>query len=450
MLLIILFSYTIPIDLPITENIEYLQLRGFIELSWVRPYEKDWLVEQLDQLLMRDEKLNDIDRRILAYFNPLLTKSEDFSTVIYLQSGFQSKPRYYYGLINEVLGGNLFSKVSFGQGIKILRANQLDSLGPKPWKNFQTYQTEGFIRWNYPRIKFYLGRRNFLLGYGPMDGLLLSRDPEGYDGFYLYIPGRLYEFQAIFTVLDLKEIRYLAIHRIGLRLKNFLRLGFSEAILFGHQLEPAYLNIFLPYYLSQWGTDRDDNILWCFDWSLSAYNSQFYGEFLIDDYMYEDDPYPDKLGYRLGLKSLLNILLLKVDYTFVDKWVYTQRHPINTYERNGHPLGFPLGNDVDRIAGAIKIITKFGFYPIVSITYIRKGEGSIFLPFEEEDGDWNPPFPSPVVERKLEIELGIDYLSRYNLCIQFKAGKRTWYNYNHIPDNYRNQPFIRISGSLFF
>ncbi len=450
MWLLMLFTYMIPPDLPVVENIEYLQLRGLIEISWVRPYEKEWLVGQIDSILIRDEKLNGLDRRILAYFTPLLSKSENFSYIIQTKTGYQRNPGYYYGKIGENLGGKLFPRVSFAQGVWILKGSIPDSLGPNPWKDFQAYQVEGLIKWDYPKAKFYLGRRNFLLGYGLQDGLLLSLDPEAYDGFYLVMPGRYYEFQAIFTVLGLEKPRYLGIHRLGLNLKNFLKLGFSEAIIYGNELEPAYLNVFLPYYLIQWELKRDDNILWCFDWSIQAYNTQIYGEFLIDDYMYENDPYPDKLGYRLGLKLLLKDFLGKLNYTRVDKWVYTQRRRINTYERNGHPLGFPLGNDVDRLQGSIKFISKCGLYPGLDFVLIRKGEGSIFLPFETEGGDWNPPFPSPVVEKKIEFSAGVDYFPEYNLNIKLKAGRRYFDNHLHNPGNDYGEWFINISGSIFF
>jgi hypothetical protein len=265
------------------------------------------------------------------------------------------------------------------------------------------------------------------------------------------IPGRYLEFHNIFTVLDASQNRYMVVHRIGLRLRNFLSVGFSEALLFGGTLEPVYMNPFLPYYLSQWGIDRDDNIMWCFDLSIRAYNSRLYGELLIDDYMYEDDPYPDKLAYRIGIKSVLfNHFFMRAEYTFVDKWVYTHHHEENVYARDGYPLGFPSGNDVDKVTLAIKYMTVFGLYPDIRISYTRKGEGSIFLPYEEEGGDWTPPFPSGIVEKNFEVTVGLQYVFRYNFYIQCEAGKRYYTNRNHISGNDDNETILNVGLSAIF
>lgn len=294
--------------------------------------------------------------------------------------------------------------------------------------------------------KFYIGRRNFLLTHVSDHSLLLSPDPQGYDGFLLLIPGKHYEFYNIFAVLDASKNRYISIHRIGLNLKKFLKLGFSEAILYGNTIEPLYLNPFLPYYFAQWGINRDDNIMWSFDLQVMFLKSIFYAELLIDDYMYENDDYPSKLAYQCGLKSLIfNNFMVKMNYTFVDKWVYTHHEQINTYERNGHPLGFPLGNDVDDLSLSIKFLNQYGLYPSLVLNYTRKGEGTIFLPFEEEGGTWTPPFPSGIVERKLDATLALDYTLRYNFYMKASIGKRFWHNYNHIVSDNRNDLILNLS-----
>ncbi len=446
MLLLILFSYTIPFDSPIMDNIEYLQIKGLVDIPTIRPYEMAWIVSQIDEILINDLELNEIDRRIISCFNPLLIRDEGFSYLIHAKSEYQKNPEYYYGLLDFRAGGQLTDNIRYAQAIRLQRASEIDSFGPRPWKDFQAYLTEGLVKFNAGKIKFNLGRRNFLLGPGYENDLLLSFAPQGYDGYLLFIPAQYFEFYNIFSILNASENRYISIHRLGLNIKGFLKLGFSEAILFGETLEPLYLNPFLPYYFSQWGINKNDNIMWCFDLQISLFNSIIYGEFLIDDYMYEDDPYPDKLAYKIGFKSLIfNNLLLKTNYTRVDKWVYTHRLSINTYECNGYPLGFPSGNDVDELFFSAKFMNKYGLYPGLRIDYIRKGEGSIFLPYEQEGGDWNPPFPSGVVEERLEIRFGLDYTLRYNFYIKADVGKRYWTNYSHISDDNKEEMLFNIS-----
>jgi len=440
MFLIFLLSYTIPLDSPLMENIEYLQIRGLINIPHFRPYEMEWIIPQIDELLVNGKQMNENDRKIISSFTPLLTKNQDFSYLLHLNGSYQNTPELYYLFLDYRGGGRLTNSIEYSHGIRCRRSSVIDSLGPKEWKGFQVYFPQGEITFKKNEVAFNIGRRNFLLGFNDDNDLLLSADPRGYDGFSLFFPAGYFEFYNIFSVLDASQNRYLTIHRLGMNLKNFINLGFSEALLFGGTLEPLYLNFLLPYYLTQWGTARDDNVLWCFDVRLRLWNSFLYGELLVDDYMYEDDPYPDKLGYKAGLKTIFfSTLVTKFSYTFVDKWVYTQRHSVNTYERNGVCLGYPLGNDVDNISFSVRFVNKFRLYPGIKIEYTRKGEGSIFLPYEEEGGDWNPPFPSGIVEKKFRMKTGVDYILKYNFYLSIDINKTYWRNYNHEPGNDRSE-----------
>jgi hypothetical protein len=446
MILLLLLSYTIPADSPIMDNIEYLQIRGLIDIPSIRPYELEWIIPQIDELLVNDVKLNLLDRKTISFFNPLLTKNQDFSYLVHGNGVYQYEPEYWHGFFDLRLGGRLAKNFRFSQALRFQRASDIDSAGPRSWHDFQVYLTEGMIKAETGLIHFEIGRRNYLLGFGDENDLLLSLDPQGYDGFLMYIPTRYFEFYNIFSILDISQNRYISIHRIGVDLKRFLRIGFSEALLFGQSLEPLYLNPFLPYYLSQWGLDRNDNIMWRFDLQLHLFRSIFYGELLIDDYMYEDDPYPDKLAFKTGFKTIiLSKLLFKANYTFVDKWVYTHRINDNVYVRGTYPLGFPLGNDVDRLTCSIKYMNEYNLYPSMAFEYVRKGQGSIFLPYEQEGGTWTPPFPSGIVEKKLEVDLGFDLILRYNFYCRAKLGKRYWKNFSHAPGNDNNETVFDIS-----
>ncbi len=446
MLLFILFTYTIPVDSPIMDNIEYLQIRGLLDIPSIRPYELEWLIPQIDELLINDIKLNLLDRKTISFFNPLLTKNQDFSYLIHGNVLYQYEPEHWLGFLDLRFGGQLAKNFRFSQALRFQRASDIDPNGPRSWHDFQVYLTEGMIKAESGLLHFDIGRRNYLLGFGDENDLLLSLDPQGYDGFLMYIPTRYFEFCSIFSILDISQNRYISIHRIGVDLKKFLRIGFSEALLFGQSLEPLYLNPFLPYYLSQWGLDRNDNIMWRFDIQLRLFKSIIYGELLIDDYMYEDDPYPDKLAFKTGMKTIvLSKLLFKVNYTFVDKWVYTHRINDNVYVRGTYPLGFPLGNDVDRFSCSVKYMNQYGLYPVMAFEYVRKGQGSIFFPYEQEGGTPTPPFPSGIVEKKLEVDFGVDLILRYNFYCRAKIGKRYWRNYSHIPGNDNNETVLDIS-----
>ena len=451
MIVFILFSYTIPFDSPIMAGVEYLQVKHLIDLPSIKPYEIDWLVPQIDELLINEANLNSIDKRIISYFEPFLVKDLDRSNLSHFKAWYESEPASYGGFLDGRLGGRLTPNVAYAQALRIRIGSELDPLGPRPWKDFQAYLSEGLIKFDFEKIKFYLGRRNYQFNAYSEQSLLLSLDPQGYDGFFVVLPSQYYEFCNAFVMLDGAQQRYLSIHRIGLNFRKFMKLGFSEAILFADALEPLYLNFFFPYYLAQWGLGRDDNIMWCLDGQLAIANSIIYGEFLIDDYMYEDDPYPNKLAYQIGLKSLIfNQFFLKINYAFVDKWVYTHHDTINTYERDGHSLGFPLGNDVDQLSLSLKYMNRYGIFPAIVFDYVRKGEGSISLPYEQEGGDWAPPFPSGIVERKLDIKLTCDctLATRYYLTVSL--GRRYWYNYNHVTGDDRDETLLNLTVWAIF
>ncbi len=446
MLLFILLSYTIPFDSPIMTNIEYLQVKHLIDLPSIKPYEIDWLVPQIDELLINEANLNSIDKKIISRFEPFLVKDLDRSNLSHFKAWYESEPELYGGFLDGRLGGRLTSNVAYAQALRVRRGSELDPLGPRPWHDFQAYLNEGFVKFDFEKVKFYVGRRNYQFNAYSEQSLLLSFDPQGYDGFFVVLPSQYYEFYNVFVMLDAAPQRYLSVHRIGLNFRKFLKIGFSEAILFANALEPLYLNFFFPYYLAQWGLERDDNIMWCLDGQLGLANSIIYGEFLIDDYMYEDDPYPNKLAYQVGLKSLwFSQFFLKVNYTFVDKWVYTHHDVLNTYEDASHSLGFALGNDVDQRSFSLKFMNRFGIFPAVVLDYSRQGEGLIFLPYEQEGGDWAPPFPSGIVEKKLDIKLTIDYTLQVRYYLTVGLGRRYWSNYNHVTGDDRDETLVNLT-----
>jgi hypothetical protein len=442
MLVFLILTYTMPIDSPLMEHIEYLQLRGLVDIPSLRPYDTEWVIGQIDDILVREIELSPVDRKVISYFSPLTTKSESFSYLFHLIGEYQTEPIFYHGSFDERFGGSLTRNMSYSHAMRIRRANILDPFGPSPWNDFQAYLTEGLIGFSNEKIRFDIGRRNLLFGPGDKHSLLLSPDAQGYDGFLLQIPAQYLEFYGMFSILDAPQPKFLSLHRIGINLKGFLKFGFTEAIVAADSLEPLYLNIFLPFYLAQWGRNRDDNIMWSLDLQLHLFNSIFYVEMLIDDYMYEDDPYPDKLAYQVGLKSLLwKSLVAKINYSSVDKWVYTHDETQNVYDRDGRCLGFPPGNDVDEATFELRFMSRHGVFPYVSVDWLRKGEGSIYLPYEEEGGPINPPFPSGVVDKTLKIKVGVDYTLMRNFYFMMDVGKLYRYNRDHVAGN-DNDEFV--------
>lgn len=437
MLILWLLSYTIPIDAPAMRDIEYFQIRGMIDLPLIKPYSMADLTTQLDRLLMAEYELKPAEKKMLSHFDHLLGKASDFSTLFHVNGSYLREPSRGLGFLDYRLGGRLVDHLRYAQGMRFQADTEVDTvLPPYPWKKYvKAFLNEGLLQVDFERFQFELGRKNLLLGPGDEYGLILSPDRQGYDGFFVWIPQKLYNFSGVFTMLGTRPGRFLAVHRLGLNLKSF-QLGFSESILWGNELEPVYLNVFLPYYLAQWGLHRDDNIMWQMDASFGFMNTLLYAEFLIDDFQYGKpdgfERFPNKLALQAGIKRIIGgFLVAKLNYTFVDKWVYTQRVAVNAYEKDGLPLGFPLGNDADRWLIDCRFITALGLYPGLKMEYIRQGEGTIFLPYETEQGDPNPPFPSGIVQTTINILPGISYRLMRNYYLQAEGGPQIIRNEGH-------------------
>jgi len=456
MLMLMLFCYTLPLDAPAMPDIEYFQIRSLIDLPLIKPYNLEDLIPQLDRLLLGEYEFSAAEKKMLSHFDILLGKSSDFSALVHLNGAYRKEPPRGGGFFDYRLGGRLLDHLNYSQGIRIQVNSEIDSvLPPYPWKKYvKGYLNEGLLMVDFERFHFEAGRKNLRLGPGDEYGMILSPDRQGYDGFFVRIPQKLYDFNSVFAVLDARGPRYLAVHRLGVNLKR-IQLGFSESILWGNEWEPIYLNFFLPYYLAQWGLHRDDNIMWAFDAAINYNNTVFYGEFLIDDFQYGKpdgfNRFPNKLAFQAGIKKIFGrSFVAKLNYTFVDKWVYSQRVPINTYEKNGLPLGFPLGNDADQWVLNCRYGTAIGLYPSLKIEYIRQGEGTIFLPYETELGDPNPPFPSGIVQKTVNIMPGISYRLKRNFYLQVEAGPTIIRNQNHVIGRDQTQLLLTAGGWMVF
>ena len=261
------------------EDIEYLQLRGLVQMTAIKPYNMNWLIDQIDDVIINETRLNSTDREIMSSFSPILTKNPRFSYLIHLIGQYESNPEFYYGALDERFGGTLLTHLEFSHALRIRRANTLDTQGPQPWNDFQSYLREGLLSFDHEKVRVDVGRRDVFWGPGDEHSLLLSSAPQGYDGMFISIPGQLLEFDGMFSILDAAKSRFLSAHRLGLNLQGFLKVGFSESILSADSLEPAYVNFLLPYYLAQWSSYRDDNIMWSIDLQLHLFNSIFYAEY---------------------------------------------------------------------------------------------------------------------------------------------------------------------------
>ena len=154
--------------------------------------------------------------------------------------------------------------------------------------------------------------------------------------------------------------RYVAYHRIDFNIKDNIRIGAYEQIIFGARDIPmSYMVPILPFWSSQHESGDLDNLMLGVDFDIlfgkkQNVKNRFYGALLIDEWA----PYStfDKnnrnwfayqIGYSRNGKILGKDLLYKMEYTRIDPRVYNHRFIINEPKHHGYNLGFWSGNHSD-------------------------------------------------------------------------------------------------------
>ncbi len=441
--ILFLLAQTLPIGSPLNTELEYLESRGLVDLAELRPYNIEEIGLELSNITTAGMELSPYGRHIVEKIKPLVRDDYKRFSLFGFNSCYQNEPENYRVSTRLLFSGQIVEHLRYSNRYYIQYAKVIEDTIPHPWKNFQFFIEDALFQYNYRNIRLEIGRKELLFGPGQTGGLLLSHYPGSYDGVLLKInTGPLY-FTTTFFFLG--SNRYLSLHRFDLT-RGRSALGFAELILYGGRFEAQYLNPLIPYYVSQWSTNRDDNIMWAFDGKFFIGQLKAYGELLIDDYRYDTvPPAPNKLGYLFGLQSFyLEGLIVNAEYVRIDKWVYTQRRPTNTYIKDNKCIGHWIGPDGDLIRLSLNYRTRYGLNFEVIPSLRRKGIGKIEIPFEVEDGSPKPKFPSGTVETSKEILLGLEYLPSLSLRVKVNLSRIWVENEGNIKDRNVNKNVIKI------
>ena len=267
--------------------------------------------------------------------------------------------------------------------------------------------------------------------------LLISETAEPLDLLSLaYGKGRL-TFNFLFARLDqsrpdsadfirfpgrtFNDNRYLAAHRLDLRLHHRLRLGLFEAVIFGGEgrsPELYYLNPLHFFHAAQLNNKVDDNTILGLDLTiLPGKGILVYGQLLVDDLQIDDksqgDQEPNEFGMMAGLfraGQIGNLAAdIKLEYIRITNRTYHQRDPRNRYLYRDRPLGHPLGPDADSLSVKARLWPQPTMFAEIELAYRRHGEGSLHTPWDEPwmvvEGGYDEPFPTGVVEKSLLIAI---------------------------------------------
>jgi len=325
----------------------------------------------------------------------------------------------------EFLKNPLFSQQLPGRGAIASEANLLEMQIDRAVIKGNLFGVD--IRAGRDRIQFKGGYRN---------GLLFSGLTRPVDMFYRldYSVWR-FDFTALSGQLTDAGRRYISAKRVELAITRYLRLGGTEAVAFSND-PTAYINPLMPFYIiHRHRPNNDDNLIACFDFSLTPIRDfNIYGEILDDDIIVFKGG-ASKYGFLLGFyKSRLfsERIDMRMEYAQARKWTYTHVSDINAWEYRDQPFGFWLGPDADELYGRLSYLVIPGSYLSANFDYVRKGEGDLYLPFEEEGGDKSPPFPSGQVEKS--VGGWLDFRHEFP---KFEIGAR--FGYRHI-ENRHHEP----------
>jgi hypothetical protein len=429
----------IPLDSWVYPSIEELYTQGLFPklVRGNKPYSRGEIASDLQEINARIEKGDLVLTQTQSWLVQKLNQEFEYELKALAEGSEVSKkeePKRLKALLSPVLylvSNQHDSSYARGKGIiegafqwknflfkdRIIidtKAEKETNFYGQKWKGDLTgVFDQGYIKGSFRYFEFQWGRDYMRWGPGSRDYLLLSGFSPPFD--MLKLTGKIGVFSFDFFATGLDEIflpdsnffakRYLSGHRINLKLKSGVGLGFSEVVVYGgpgRKLEPYYLNPLFLFYGEQFNHNIDDNPLWSFDFSITHFkNKEFYGELLIDDFQYDFKSEPQQIGFLLGTKTTdlfgFSRSYLTLEYTRINKWVYGQDKPWNLYTYRNVGMGSILGPDADDLFTELLYHYNKSFQFSFSYELKRKGEGKIEL--QPSPVPKTTSFPSGIVEK---------------------------------------------------
>jgi hypothetical protein len=275
-----------------------------------------------------------------------------------------------------------------------------------------------YVDWGYATahtgpLDVSMGRIPMRWGPGRFSQLLISGNAPALDVLKIDLDlGSRITFSGFTATVNSDSSTWLSAHRLDITPIENLRVGLSEAVLYtAGGIDLAYANLILPWYPVQWNEREDDNAFLTMDATWRPLRGlALYGEFLIDDIQYENiNSVPNKLGYTFGADGFHpeSGLGAVVEYTAVQRYVYSQRKVVNYYLHDGRIIGCPLGPDADMMTAALSWCGIPGITAELRGSYTRNGEADVYegWPDSVQAGG---PFPSGIVETtgRLSLDVG--------------------------------------------
>jgi hypothetical protein len=257
----------------------------------------------------------------------------------------------------------------------------------RTWHGFTSENDRAYVAFERGPLRVGLGRDYLTWGAGRGEELLVTQTGGSFDAVQARLRLGRFLLSGANAILSSDTNRRYAAHRLEIAAGRF-RLGFQEAVVYvSSRFEPAYLLPVAFFYGNQFNERGDDNVLLGMDSKWAGPWGVLEGELMIDDFIYDGDPAPQKVAWRVGARRSVALgetdLDLRLGYLRINRWTYTHRQPAAAYVAgngttpNSDPLlGHALGPDADRWSLELQWRPRLSTHLYLLGTHTRRGEGN--------------------------------------------------------------------------
>lgn len=448
------------------EELEHFEARGFLRLHGTRPFSRTevrlW-VEELDALPEADLSRAEVGRRTrlhdefvrgadleaaAARFDPPVLRFQDESWGFAADAALESQGRASPGSDGQAWGRTrLETNLRHGDHFAYETRYSITlepeegartgenhiSSRERNWRGLTSDHDRAYLAFERGRLRVLFGRD--YAGWGARRGqeLLVSDSGLSLDALQVRLRLGRFRLATAAALLSAARNRHYAAHRLEVDWGS-LQFGVQEAVVYeSPHFDAAYLFPMSFYYGNQFNERADDNVLLGADVKWRCGAGTLDAELLVDDFIYDGDPAPQKIGWRVGLTHPARIgptdLDLRTGYVRLTRWTYTHRQgPGRSYLAgnavDGDPLlGHPLGPDADRWFVGLTWIRDTSWTLRCEHEQTRRGDGNVELQ------GWNPgeahdlPFPSGVVVREQQTWVGVERRIGRHLDLHWRAAR---------------------------
>jgi hypothetical protein len=298
------------------------------------------------------------------------------------------------------------------------------------WNGLTSNHDRAYVALDGRRARLVLGRDYVSWGASRGDELLVSDSGLSLDALQFHLRLSRFRLSSVTALLSAAENRHYAAHRLEVDLGS-LWIGVQEAVVYvSPHFEPTYLFPLSFYYGNQFNERDNDNTLIGIDAKWSTPVGVLDGELLVDDFIYDGDPSPNKLGLRVGWRRGFVVggadVGLRASYVRMSRWTFTHRQPGNAFVAGagdvsaGDPfLGHALGPDADRWRVVALWSPDVNWSTELQWTHTRRGDGNRDLSPRLTSDPHDLPFPSGSVLR--EQRLGAAARAHFSRSVSLTA-----------------------------